>query len=205
MDTGLKPQKASGLSPARKTAYIGIIICSAFLIYLFGFRGMRFFLVPSGSMEPTLLPGDRLVTLNQTGYHPGEIVVLRDPEDTGSYVVKRIVALGGDTVSADGGALFINGGYASEPYLLEPINYELKPFTVAEDHVFVLGDNRNESEDSSLWATAVPGNDDPPPAGPRTGKSVPSETIIGRVSYIYYPPTRMGPLRPYPLTALKPD
>ncbi len=106
------------ISPGRYAAYIVILCVSVVLIYLFAGRGMRFFLVPSSSMEPTLLRRDYLVTLREGAYHRGDIVVIEDPEDKKGYLVKRIVATQGDTLAIDGGALFLNGKYASEPSLV---------------------------------------------------------------------------------------
>ena len=77
----------------------------------------------------------------------------------------------------------INDGYVSEPYTRDEMLISLqRPVQVPEGPVFVLGDNRNESEDSTTW-------------GP-----VPADTIIGRVRYIYSPVSRMGTVRSYPLT-----
>jgi len=179
----LQTSTGDPISPIRFTAYVLIIACSVVLIYLFGFRGMRFFLVPSGSMEPTLFPGDYLITLTECPYRRGEIVVLKDPEQKGAYIVKRIVAVPGDRVAIEGGALMLNGKYASEPYIPEPMAVDLDPIQVGANEVFVLGDNRNESEDSSVWKRAVG-----------------LDTVIGRVRCIYYPFSRMGLARRFPLT-----
>lgn len=67
------------ISRARYTFYIVIICCSVVICYLGFVRGMRFFAVPSDSMEPTLYRGDYLLTLNAGEYQRGEIVVMRDP------------------------------------------------------------------------------------------------------------------------------
>jgi len=163
-----------------------ILVLFLLVLYLFGYRHLRFFLVPSASMEPTLMTGDYIVTLNEDHYERGDIVVLRDPEDPGSYVVKRVVALGGDTVAMDGGALYVNGQYVSEPYVMNPAAYELESTKVPEGHALLLGDNRNNSEDSHLWRQ----------------KTQPVATIIGKVRFLYYPYDRAGRVRGYrPVTA----
>ena len=161
---------------------LGITVGS---LYAFGFRNMRFFLVPSTSMEPTLYPSDYLVTLNAPTYRRGDIVVLRDPKDPDSYLVKRIVGIPGDTIAIAAGALFINGKYASEPYIQEPMQAEMGPVKVGEGEYFVLGDNRNQSEDSATW-----------------GRGVPAADIVGKVRFIYNPLSRMGPVASYPLANL---
>lgn len=195
----MSPEKR--MSPLRYTFYIIIICCSVVICYLGFVRGMRFFAVPSESMEPTLNRGDYLVTLNAAEYTRGDIVVFADPIRDGGNLVKRIVGIGGDTVAIQAGALFINGQYASEPYILEPMVYEVfPPVEVPDGHVFVLGDNRNDSEDSSYWATL--GEDPGIPPGLRANPTVSVDSIIGRVRYIYLPWSRRGPVQSFPLSTM---
>ncbi len=162
-----------------KGAQVFIILASIPLIYLFGFREMRFFMVPSASMVPTLLRGDYIVTLNENKYHRGEIVVLDDPTEPGAFIVKRIVGTEGDTVSVGGGALFVNQKPVVENYLAEPPLYFMSPVEVPDDQVLVLGDNRNNSDDSHLWEQ----------------KTQSVSHIVGRVRFIYYPYDRAGSLQ----------
>jgi signal peptidase I len=143
---------------------------------------MRFFLIPSDSMEPTLLEHDYIVTLNYG--HPPEspkrcdIIVFKDLEDPTAFAVKRVIGLPGEEVAIHDGAVFINSEYLSEPYVLEPAIYTYEPEVVPEGEYFVLGDNRNHSSDSSLWQ-----------------RSVPRAHIIGRAVFIYNPVRRMGRIR----------
>lgn len=174
-----------GLSPVRYVTYVFILICAGVLFYFFAGRHMRFFLVPSSSMEPTLLPYDRIVTLSQPQYHRGDIVVLQDPHLKDAYLVKRVVALGGEEVSVSQGALLVNGLYASEPYVAEPMIYKMDVVRVPEGEVFVLGDNRNYSEDSSTWEPWE--------------QSQALKRIIGKVCFIYFPLDRAGRVLSYPL------
>jgi signal peptidase I len=132
------------------------------------------------------------MTLKEKTYHRGDIVVLDDPEDEGGYLVKRIVGVGGDTVAIEGGALFLNGKYASEPYIPEPMVIDLDPVSIPDAHVFVLGDNRNHSDDSSVWEREENGEK-------VRGLPLPVETIIGKVLYIYNPINRMGRVNGFPL------
>lgn len=174
------------MSQTRFLTSLFVAFSIAFLsVYAFGYRGVRFFLVPSSSMEPTLYPSDYLITVKEPAYKRGDIVVLRDPQDRESYIVKRIVGLPGDTIAIAAGALFINGKYASEPYIKEPMETELSPITVPEGEYFVLGDNRNNSEDSATWRRGIPIQD-----------------VIGKVRWIYNPISRMGPVASYPLASL---
>lgn len=157
------------------------------LFYLFVFRGMSFYLVPSRSMEPTLRVGDQLVALTEKDYGRGDIVILHDPKERGSHIVKRIVAVDGDRVTVGGGALFLNDDYVSEPYIAEPMKYAIVSEVVVPDgHVFYLGDNRNDSDDSHV-----------------DGTTIPSSEVAGKVCFIYYPFSRAGWVRSYPLIPVR--
>lgn len=171
------------LLTSKKAGNAVVIVFLLMCVYFFGYRHVRFFRVPSGSMEPTLRPVDQLVTIAEPSYRRGDIVVLRDPAEAGAYLVKRIVGVGGDSISVQRGALFINGEYASEPYLVQAPFYEIfPPVTVPEDYIFILGDNRNNSEDSH-----------------DQGESYPESLVIGRVIFIYFPYDRWGTVASYPL------
>lgn len=157
------------------------------LFYLFVIRGMSFYLVPSRSMEPILRVGDQLAALTEKDYVRGDIVVLHDPKEKGSHIVKRIVAVGGDRVTVGGGALFLNDDYVSEPYIAEPMKYAVvQEMVVPEGHFFFLGDNRNDSDDSHVDGTAIP-----------------SSEVAGKVYFIYYPFSRAGWVRSYPLAPVR--
>lgn len=175
------PRRLFRMLFGRRAGQIGGVIFLLLLAYLAGVRQVRFFMVPSRSMEPTLLQGDHLVTMNMARYQRGDIVVLREPE-AGDYIVKRLVGLPGDEISVRNRALYVNGEYLSEPYTQELMNYQIvQPIPVPAGEVFVLGDNRNESEDSHITGT----------------KSM--KDIIGKVLFIYYPYARFGRVPSYNL------
>jgi len=181
------PRGLRALLSSRRAGEIVLLVGVWVLFYFFVIRGMSFFLVPSRSMEPTLLIGDQLVTLTEKDYARGDVVVLHDPEEKGSHIVKRIVGLGGDHVGAGGGALFLNGGYVSEPYIAEPMKYAIEPeVVVPEGHIFFLGDNRNDSDDSHI-----------------KGATIPVGEVVGKVHLIYYPFSRAGWMRPHPIVPVK--
>ena len=173
MDAQSRTRKLVG--PARYAMYVVIIVVAPLLVYLFWRREMAFFLVPSKSMEPTLRVGDYLLALSEATYERGDIVIVADPIEKGGYLVKRVVAVGGDVVFAAFGVLFVNGRPFREPYIKEPMQYTTwSPVRVPDNEIYLLGDNRNESDDCHLWRGEL-----------RDG--IPVDDVIGRVRYIYLP------------------
>ena len=114
-------------------------------------------LVTSASMEPTLAKGDYLLTdhraLLRHNWQRGDIVIFRSPEgwdSQGETLVKRIVALPGEVISYDQGQLHVNGKVPVEPFIKEQPDVEFRnAVTLKSDEYWVLGDNRNNSDDSS--------------------------------------------------------
>lgn len=193
----MSENKSRRASTGRRIFYGLILVVSVPIIYLFTVKGMRFFRVPSSSMEPTLVPPEHFVTLHQDSYARGDVIVIKDPFENGGYLVKRLVGLAGDVLSVNGGALYINGGYASEPYLNETIQYRMAPYTVSEDEIFVLGDNRNESVDCHNWNGGEGGSN-----LASVPHGLPADTIVGKVYYVYLPRERMRAVPSFPLTPL---
>ena len=121
------------------------------LVFCFLFRVM---LVSGSSMVPTLTNGDRLL-VQSVGYQPkrGDIVIVDGYINYGKPLVKRVIAMEGDTVDIDyyTGEVFVNGQLLDEPYIAEPTTTPgdtFLPVTLGEDQIFVMGDNRNHSSDS---------------------------------------------------------
>ena len=132
-----------------------LVLALVALILLFTFVG-RIIGVDGSSMYPTLHHGDMLL-LQSVGYEPkqGDVVVLTKAfRDVDGPIVKRIIAVEGQTVDIDyqTGTVYVDGEALDEPYLNEPMEepwYEdLTSVTVPEGSVFVMGDNRNHSNDS---------------------------------------------------------
>ena len=111
--------------------------------------------IMSDPMAPTLRTGDTVVA-NRTAYinekpTRGDIVLYRIPDiDVERLSFSRVVAIGGDTICVENGKLYVNDmdKPVVEPYIKEPMKYELEETTIPDGHVYVLGDNRNDSNDS---------------------------------------------------------
>jgi len=149
----------------------------AALIHLFLAQATR---VYGQSMEPTLHMDDRLLVEKITyRFRPpqrGDIVVIRLWEGR-EPLIKRIVGLPGEEIAIRNGRVYINGQPLEEDYLAEPTQGYLPPTRIPPMHYFVLGDNRDGSNDSRNF-------------GP-----VPRDKIIGRAIFRYWPPGSIGPLR----------
>jgi len=117
--------------------------------------------VASGSMEPTLDVGTHyLVNRWVYHFHPperGDIIVFTSPVDGATGFIKRVIAIPGDTVELREKKVFLNGKPLEEPFTVykRPADLlagdNLGQLTVPENEVFVLGDNRDESFDSTTW------------------------------------------------------
>ena len=124
------------------------------------------------SMEPNLYRGNRVV-LEKVSYrlHPprrGDVVIANRPGDEVA-LIKRVIALPGETVEVRGGHVFIDGQAIEEPWVTHFGGRTYPPLLVPPDHVYILGDNRPNSRDSRA-------------IGP-----VPMSTIKGRVWLVYWP------------------
>lgn len=122
--------------------------------------------VPTGSMNNTIMEGDRLIgfRLSYLFSEPkrGDIIIFKFPDDTSQKFVKRVIGLPGDIIEIkpekDGVNVYVNGEKLNEPYLKEEMKTDSNAtFIVPNDSYFVMGDNRNDSKDSRFWKnTYVP-------------------------------------------------
>ncbi len=184
------------VSPVRQVLGLLLLLLAGLFFYTMLVKGMRFFVVDSVSMLPTLHAGDRLAAIPAETYHRGDIVIVRDPNERDGFLVKRIVGVAGDTIEVRHGAIFVNGHYVSEPYRPEPIAYPMNPFTVPPGQVFVLGDNSNLSVDSHNWAAIYRDAAMVVPA------ALPLDSVVARAFFQYYPLEKMRRVGGYPIDAM---
>ncbi|NJR39598.1 MAG: signal peptidase I [Leptolyngbyaceae cyanobacterium CSU_1_4] len=144
--------------------------------------------IPSDSMVPTLQIGDRLV-IEKVAYRlrppaAGEVIVFEPPALLQEYgysadraFIKRIIATPGDTIEVHQGLVYRNGQPLAEPYIAESPQYEMSSVTVPPNQFFVMGDNRNNSNDSHVWGF------------------LPQKNIIGRAIFRFWSLERFGVLK----------
>ncbi|MEY8337702.1 signal peptidase I [Lachnospiraceae bacterium 62-35] len=133
--------------------------CIAFVLNTFIIANSN---VPTGSMIPTIMAGDRVIgsrlSYRFSAPERGDIAIFiwpDSPEGEKIYYVKRVIGLPGDTVDIIGSHVYLNGSDTplDEPYLNEEMEPALEPlhFEVPEDSYFMMGDNRNYSSDARFW------------------------------------------------------
>jgi signal peptidase I len=125
------------------------------------------------SMRPTLDDGE-FVLVNRMSYRfgaieRGDIIVFNYPANPDQELIKRVIGLPGDQVTVNNGQVALNGYILSEPYIADAPQYN-GTWSVPDNYLFVLGDNRNNSSDSHAWGM------------------LPIENIVGKAIVIYWPP-----------------
>jgi signal peptidase I len=185
MEQSATPQPET-TSTARWLIETALLVLLAFALA----QGIKMFLVqpfviPTGSMEPTIAIGNRVLaeklSFTVLGKTPsyGDIVVFDDPAGQHPQLIKRVIAVGGQTVDVKDGAVWVDGQKLDEPYIHgepnEPGTVPL-PITIPQGSVWLMGDNRTNSGDSRFF-------------GP-----VPVENIRGHAVWTYWPPKAFGPL-----------
>jgi signal peptidase I len=187
---------------------VAVAVGLAFLIQAFVVKPYK---IPTGSMEPTLIPGQRVLVdrIGNDFFDPsiGDIVVFHPPvgateggdgicgmsnlppdepcprptpKESSVTYIKRLVAVGGDTIAIVNGHVILNGKRQKEPFASfagcteDPSCSYDKPVKVPAGYYFMMGDNRGNSDDSRFW-------------GP-----VPDAWIVGEAFATYWPPDRIG-------------
>ena len=148
-------------SPLRSVVEWVLIVAGAVLVAIvIRTFVLQAFYIPSGSMLPTLEVDDK-VLVNKLSYkvhdiNRGDIVVFeRPPGETDPKIkdlIKRVIGLPGDTIEAHDGHIYVNGRRLNEPYLPDGLQTAaLAKQTVPDDSIFVMGDNRGSSKDSTVF------------------------------------------------------
>ena len=165
-------RRASFARELLETAVLTIVIFLLVRVALQNFR------VDGQSMEPNL-HNDEYILVDKVDYMfhgpgRGDIVVFHaDPAGSPDKdFIKRVIGLPGETVQVKNATVYINGHALSEKYVLQRPDYTLPPRRIPKDDYFVLGDNRNNSFDSSKWPSTW----------------LPRRDIIGKALISYWPP-----------------
>lgn len=165
---------------------VAVIVLVSFLLRTFVFQAYE---IPSGSMEDTIMTGD-MVFSEKVSYYFDEpeyrdIVTFADPQLPSRTLIKRVIATGGQTVDLHDGAVYIDGKRLDEPYTDGQETYPLRtasgvtvtyPYTVPAGSIWVMGDNRGNSQDSRYFG------------------AIPIDTVTGKAVFKYWPFDHAGTL-----------
>lgn len=164
----------SSLGEEVKDWVISILI-AVVLAFFIRYFVVELYLVDGPSMRPTLQSRERLV-VNKFVYRfrapeRGEVLVFRYPKDPSRDFIKRVIAVPGDTIEIKDGRVFVNQQLMNEPYILSKTRGDYPLATVPAGHIFVMGDNRNNSEDSRFADVGF----------------VPYELVKGKAVLVFWP------------------
>lgn len=166
---------------------VEVIVTAVILALIIRTFIVQAFKIPTGSMRPTLIEGDRIL-VNKFIYRfkapaRGDIIVFKYPEDTKKDFIKRLIAVGGETARIIDGNIWVDGVLVEELKKIRQTYYYNKPGTpygeedmiikVPVDSFFVLGDNSASSRDSRYWGF------------------VPKKYLVGKAFLLYWPLTRI--------------
>lgn len=139
--------------------------------------------VPTGSMLPTIQLDDQVIVDKLFFKYfdhisPGDIIVFHPPASAHATedFIKRVVGIAGDKVEIRNHTTYVNDQPLYEPYVVDKSKEDFGPTGIPADNVFVMGDNRNNSDDSRVWGF------------------LPVQNITGRTLFRYWPMDQIGPL-----------
>ena len=138
-----------------------------------------------GASMQTTLTSDNFVIVNKVAYlfhtpQRGDVIVFHYPLDTSRDFIKRVIGLPGDTVSVDNTHVSVNGVLLKEPYVNIPLNPIGNKWVIPTNEYFVMGDNRQVSDDSRDWGC------------------VPKDFIVGKAVAVYWPTKDWTIINTYP-------
>ncbi|MCA9391594.1 signal peptidase I [candidate division WWE3 bacterium] len=175
-------KKSKGLGVLFEIAFNFLTAVGVFFVFYFFIAQTNE--VRGASMQPTFYTGDRVITekvsLYFTDVSRGDVVVVKSPQYS-EPLIKRVVALPGETIEIQNGDVYINGDVLSEPYLATGVMttgqmflHDGSPYKLLPDEYLVMGDNRPVSSDSRSWGTVT------------------KKEIVGVVLFRYWPIDRVG-------------
>lgn len=186
------PEVVPGASPGRPRRmhpvleWLVVLVVAVGVSLLIRAYAFQTYYIPSGSMEPTLHIGDRIIVSKLSvefgTIHIGDVVVFRAPPavkaqcgDAVPDLVKRVIGLPGDHLTSRGNAIYVNGQRLKQWWTHNPIlGRPIGSVTVPANHYFMLGDNEANSCDSRYWGT------------------VPRSDIVGKAIVRIWPLSRVG-------------
>jgi signal peptidase I len=163
-----------------KTVAIALLIVFVIRVWI---AEPRF--IPSGSMLPTLAEGDRVV-VEKVSYRfqspeQGDIVVFEPPAELQAWgylrdqaFIKRVIGTAGHIIAVHAHQVYEDAQPLEEPYIAEAPAYEMPELPIPKGALFVMGDNRNNSNDSHIWGY------------------LPEQNVIGRAVFRFWPLDRIG-------------
>ncbi len=180
-----------------------LVLIIALAIFLLVQSSMEHFQVSGSSMEPSMHDGEHILVNRAVYFHVdkgwathiipflkwrgdsgyllhgpnrGDIVILRPPNNISikEDLIKRVIAIPGDTIEIKQGKVYINGEPLNESYIREPINTSMASKKIPDGYYFVMGDNRNNSNDSRYFG------------------AIPGESIVGKPWSVVWPPSDWG-------------
>lgn len=162
-----------------------LTITFAIVIFFLLQATIQSFIVVGISMRPNLQDGQRLLVSKATYYlhepERGDVLVFQPPDNKRGDYIKRLIALPGDTVEIKNGLVYVNSSPLDETYIKSSPKYTMEEKRIPVNSYFVLGDNRNNSNDS------------------HNGWVVPRQNIVGKAWLSIWPPDKWGVISNYPL------
>jgi signal peptidase I len=162
-----------------------ITIVLALVIFFSARATLQTYEVYQSSMEPNFFEGQRVVVFKAAYWfgnpQRGDVIIFKSPNTTDEEFIKRVIGLPGDTVEIVHGIIYVNSSKLDEPYVKRSFSYSVSKEIVPSGNYFVLGDNRDVSNDS------------------HRGWLMPRENLIGRAWLVTWPPSDWGTVPSFPL------